>query len=61
MARSPVEIMASNFYIQIWRGVIYGDTAIYYGAVRSGRQGDPAWTTHAFIWRVPCKLIYYGI
>eukprot|EP00965_Chrysotila_dentata_P005032 164770-Pleurochrysis_carterae.AAC.1 len=29
----------------------YGVTAICYGAARSGRQGDPSWTTHAFIWR----------
>eukprot|EP00965_Chrysotila_dentata_P190862 6174158-Pleurochrysis_carterae.AAC.3 len=40
---------------------IYGGTAIRYGAVRSGRQGYPIWTTHAFIWRVPLRFIYYGI
>eukprot|EP00965_Chrysotila_dentata_P184096 6078658-Pleurochrysis_carterae.AAC.1 len=33
--------------------VIYGGTAIVYRVVRSGYQGRPIRTTHAFIWRVP--------
>eukprot|EP00965_Chrysotila_dentata_P190813 6174123-Pleurochrysis_carterae.AAC.1 len=33
--------------------IIYGDTAIFYGAVRSGQQGYPIRTTHVLVWRVP--------
>eukprot|EP00965_Chrysotila_dentata_P223692 6193725-Pleurochrysis_carterae.AAC.1 len=43
------------------RLLIYGGTAICYGAVGSGRQGYPIRTMHAFIWRLPFKYIYYGI
>eukprot|EP00965_Chrysotila_dentata_P256479 6212550-Pleurochrysis_carterae.AAC.2 len=31
----------------------YGGTAICYGVLRSGDQGRPIKTTHAFIWLVP--------
>eukprot|EP00965_Chrysotila_dentata_P230426 6197768-Pleurochrysis_carterae.AAC.1 len=39
---------------------IAGNTATGYRAVRSGVQGRPIKTTHAFVWRVSTYLYFTG-